>query len=268
MYGDEPSDPYLAIKQNEQYIAYDLTTELLFYNEPLSLSTCGDYVRYDDIKSSEARIVTLENIAIADKDYNSLTGGGTATPRSCTEPCLRDCYSGKDAITRIKFNHDYEGWPRGGPEFIVQYALGLNNNVTSNPLGFILTNSSRHFYVLGGKENVWYTKNRSNTALKDIQLLAWDKNIHTTDMQILWTEDDGSTSEVTIGGTFGATVKIDDVSTNVQLQLGIKTIVGGDDEIGIVVVQYCDNWTDSWGHQYTVAGPSGDLFFAQLERDY
>lgn len=133
LYGSEPIEPYFALKQNEEYIAYNIESEEVLYNEPYTLITCGDYIRYNDIKSIEARVVTVGNIAIADKDYNAGTGGGTAEPRSCSEPCSRDCEDGKDAITRIKFNHDYEGWPRGGPEFIMQYANGFNSNTTTNP---------------------------------------------------------------------------------------------------------------------------------------
>jgi hypothetical protein len=267
LYDQEPSDPYFAIKQNEEYIAYDLTTEEVKYLEPATLTTCGDYIRYNDVKSIEARIVTLGNIAIADKDYNSGTGGGTAQPRSCTELCDRDCLDGKDAITRIKFNHDYEGWPRGGPEFIMQYALAFSNSQATTPAGFVLEKSSRIGYNLEGDENKWYYKNRKETLLKDIQLLTWNKTNHSSDMQELWTEDDGKFKTYNFGFTFNFTPPSSSGGVGFSIPLS-ASFSAGDDEIGTVLVQYCDNWSDSWGYQYVVSGPSGDLFFAQLDRDY
>lgn len=263
IYGSEPVDPYFAIKQNEVYIAYDMNTEIVMYNEPLTLTTCGSYIRYNDVKSIGARVVTIGNTIVADKSYDHTTQSGSATPRSCTEPCIRDCNTGKDAITRIKFNHDYEGWPRGGPEFIMQYSLGLNNNTTITPEGFVLQNSSRNDYILKGSENTWYTANRKGTSLINIQLLNWDKYMHTSDMQELWTEDDGNTKNYSFGIKLGYEIK------GVKIEIPFNfSIMAGDDNVGTVVVQFCDNWTNTWGYQYTVAGVSGDVFFAQLDRDY
>lgn len=268
-YGQEPNDPYFAIKHNEEYIAYDLNTEAIMYNNPYTLTNCTGFFDYSDITSNEARITTIGNIAISNYGYDSDSGPGTAEPRSCTDPCDRDCNDGKDAVTRIKFDHDYEGWPRGGPEFNMQYAIGLKNSVSTNNYGFILSNGVASNYCLGPDENLWYFNDSDGDALRSKQMLEWFDDIHSIDMQEYWSENDGSFKEFNIGGTFSVKVKISEILEITEgVNLSYKTIVGGDDEIGSIVVQYCDNWSDNWGYEYIISGVSGDVKIAQLDRDY
>ena len=86
-------------------------------------------------------------------------------------------------------------------------------------------------------------------------------------MMELWTEDDGSFKTYTINPSLKAKVTIAGVETEVGISGSIQ-FQAGDDNIGTVYVQYCDPWFNYWGYEYVVAGPSGDVFFAQRDRGY
>ena len=131
----------------------------------------------------------------------------------------------------------------------------------------MLSGSAKNYYNLGGDEDKWYTSNASKTSLTAIQLFTWSKTQHSRDMMQHWSEDDGSFKSSKLSLSLSAKPKIDGVETTVGLSYE-WSFTRGDDEIGSVLVQYCDPWSDGYGYQYTIAGPSGDVFFAQFDRNY
>ncbi len=274
-YSEEPINAYFGIKLNEEYIAFDRRTEAVFYNAPKTLKDAGKYIDYDFVKSAQALIKRVGNIVIATKHKqvagsNVVAKDSLQTRTSCGLECQRDCDSGKDAIYTLKFSHDYEGWPRGGPEFVMQYAFGLNNNVTTNPNGYQLSSSATNYYVMGTKKNFWYTSNRSGTSLQSIQLLTWLQPQHSRDMMEHWSEDDGSFTNQT--ETANLTAKIPASAGQPEQTISFShqwNFTRGDDNIGTVIVQYCDAYASfSTGYQYILTGSLGDITFIQRDRGY
>jgi hypothetical protein len=257
----EPNEAYFAIKHNEDHVAYYNSSKNLFYQPEYNLLKIG----FDNI---ENRVVfTNSSISIAKKfediTLNSSKDGTSLEQRtSCGQECERDCCNGKDAIYTIEFTHDYEGWPKGGPEFVCQFALGVNNNVNITAQGFVVTNAVKVVYALGGDEFTTYTKNRSGTWLYQIQLFNWNKTTHSRDALSHWSEDDGEFRTYSLSANLK--VKILGVETSIT---GSLTAVGGDDEVGSTYVQYCDPYdVNGPGYLYVVAGPDGDIKFTQRDR--
>lgn len=268
----EPTNPYFAIKINEIYVAYNELTKEIFYQKSNNLKKAG--LEYVQDKKYFIKRIEESNTVIARKDLENTNEGSLDIlldeRSSCGQPCERDCQTGYEAVTRIKFTHDYEGWPRGGPEFIYQWAKGVANVAFGN-VGYTLVTSSasaRTYYKLGGNENEWYSKNTSGTDLFNIQLSKWDGSLDSKEMYIHISEDDGSTVSYSTNANLSFKFKIDSVESTIGLNLGAAW-VGGDDEVGSTVIHYCDPY--SWygnGYQYIIAGPSGDVYFNQKDRNF
>jgi hypothetical protein len=272
-YSEEPVDVYFAIKLNEEYIAFDRKNEVVIYNAPKTLKDAGTYIDYNYVKSDQALIKRVGNIVIAKKHKEIVKSNlqqNLETRTTCGLECERDCFNGKDALTRIKFAHDYEGWPRGGPEFLMQFALGLNNNVTINSQGYSLSNSNAISYNFGTKKNYWYESDRNGLSLRQIQLLTWTPPQHSRDMMQHWSEDDGSFINMTLGVNLTAKFKVDGVDQTAGLTFS-WSFQRGDDNIGSAIVQYCDGnqwYINYYGYEYIVSGPSGAITFGQLDRGF
>jgi hypothetical protein len=239
------------------------------------LRDAGKYIDYDFVKSEQALIKRVGNIVIASKhkqivSSNVVVKDSLQTRSSCGAECERDCANGKDAIYSIKFSNDYEGWPRGEPEFVMQYAFGLNNNVTTNPNGYQLTNSSTNWYLFPKTTNNWYYNTRDGLSLKAIQLLNWTPPLHSRDMMQHWSEDDGSFKTQTESVTLSSKIPASPGQPELNLSNTFSwTFTRGDDNIGTVIVQYCDAYASfSNGYEYTVTGPIGYIALVQRDRGY
>jgi hypothetical protein len=274
-YAEEPIDAYFGIKLNEEYIAFDRRNEVIFYNMPKTLKGAGSYIDYNFVKSEQALIRRVGNTVIAAKHKPIVTSRIVTkdylqTRSSCGLPYERDCANGKDAVHEINFAHDYEGWPRGGPEFIMQYTLGLNNNVTANPNGYQLSNSSRIFYRMNTRKNFGYQHDRDGVPLKDYQLFNWTLPEYSRDMLQHWSEDDGGL--VNDQRTTSLTAKIPASPGVPEQTISINqawSFQRGDDDIGTSIVQYVDLYSPtSQGYQYLVSGSNGPIRFHQRDRGY
>lgn len=275
---NEPTIPYLAIKHNEEYIAFYSSNHQLFYQSDVSLESINGIIDIPTALSSNARIYSNGDIIVARLSPDGPEGpggpgsgdGGTGDP--CTEPCTRDCFDGKDAISRISFTNDYEGWPRGGPEFMVQGVMGLQANIVNTTYGFVATNTNmNNIYSLYGDENKWYYKTRDGIDLIDKQFVKWTIPDRSKDWVELWTEQDGKLLSFKVSPTF----KVEVLGIQTSVNLGETTLSGGDDEVGLCTIEFCDNWDPldfnplhknaSWGYEYTVGNT---VTFCQKDRGY
>lgn len=214
----------------------------------------------DEATAASRPVVVLTYNERVDEEGKVVIGGGAAgkpiycdpdDPNACSGgggggggPTDAD-YPGYLKIEWLEFDHDYEGWPRGDPEFIAvfyHYVAGQGQPVEHYRLPLIRTFSSgqcdgRRLYLQNEGVNPY--------------LFPWRSDLGYMTYVIQWFEQDGGfLTSVDVEGTYQL-AEGTSVSATAELLLG-----AGDDRMATITV----NHDDPSPNEYNLLAPSAKIY--------